>query len=598
MRFRAEVNLLISFTDLVYLQGNMQRFLSTLAIMALIQTTIMAQTITLAEATTYADQLVRLKILNEKGKKALLKQISENKVELEHSSTTSQVTYTSSKLSRGLILWFCGDAFRSGQAYRLFKQTAIEKRIPPEDSVLPRIIRLDGFGTATINDDYIHPTRSTLGGTRTRTLNDFKQSGLIDENVYKECLVKLQDGRMKDEPELVSFMAERAIYYEYYDFNRKEQESYIEKLTDNGILTKEAQRQLIASYKPYELKSIPGILAYCDRYRLVDLNSFEPDPSLIYPVIFDSIKSLLPDFDYHSLKADIKETKESDLIRQDILLSFMTGEETYSALFYHDYKRQIEVENDKEPRASKVDQDFHKGINRWLTDNESAYRLYTVNIADSGGGVYGENKLGLLLLKDGEAALISEDVNLLSRETFDNRLSKKNIATMISELSALDMFSHLSLEQIDSAKRNLASSDVNSLEEVLMQFPATVVVFDWETGNLENPYEELTKKFVAASRGALPIIHTVDEYNKGWKKAKKVKYGFTIRGKKYETMLAFKDDWLDPAFLGLIKRAIKENHIDGNLIYCMDNGQEGGYIFLNARQEAFIRNHYKGMLKE
>ena len=91
---------------------------------------------------------------------------------------------------------------------------------------------------------------------------------------------------------------------------------------------------------------------------------------------------------------------------------------------------------------------------------------------------------------------------------------------------------------------------------------------------------------------------TVDEYNKGWKKAKKIKYGFTLRGKKYETMLAFKDDWLDPAFLDLIKRAMKENHIDGNLIYCMDNGQEGGYIFLNARQETFIRSHYKGILKE
>lgn len=151
--------------------------------------------------------------------------------------------------------------------------------------------------------------------------------------------------------------------------------------------------------------------------------------------------------------------------------------------------------------------------------------------------------------------------------------------------------------EIREAKEKVASTDIGSIEELLLQFPKTIVLFDWETGNLENPYEDLTKQFEQAARGSFSITNIIDDYRKGWKKAKKIKYAFTMNGRTYETMLDFKDDWLDSRFMELLQKAMKENKVDGNLYYCVDNGQESGYIFLNSNQYKFVKEKYSDLLK-
>jgi hypothetical protein len=47
---------------------------------------------------------------------------------------------------------------------------------------------------------------------------------------------------------------------------------------------------------------------------------------------------------------------------------------------------------------------------------------------------------------------VSADVYLLSREMFDNQLSRKNIDKFINEFSTQGLFSHLSEEDTDSAR--------------------------------------------------------------------------------------------------------------------------------------------------
>ena len=63
-------------------------------------------------------------------------------------------------------------------------------------------------------------------------------------------------------------------------------------------------------------------------------------------------------------------------------------------------------------------------------------------------------------------------------------------------------------------------------------------------------------------------------------------------------MLPFSGDWLEPAFLDMIRRALKENNVDGDIYYCIDNGQESGYIFLTHDQRKFIKDNYPDLLKE
>lgn len=57
-------------------------------------------------------------------------------------------------------------------------------------------------------------------------------------------------------------------------------------------------------------------------------------------------------------------------------------------------------------------------------------------------------------------------------------------------------------------------------------------------------------------------------------------------------MIPFNGDWLDPEFLELFKKALRENNVDGNIYYCVDNGQKSGYIFLSSTQHEFIQKHY------
>lgn len=366
-----------------------------------------AQEITFTEAEVYAERLVQKDILNKKGKDALLQAIKKKSIEVEHPSKVNATSYTNTRLTKETILQFCAAAFSGEQINRLTK-SIIEQQIKPEDSLIRKQWVLGGFGMGRGGiDGYISPKRSTIGYTRSRTLEDFKEMALINDMVYQDCKQALLDSTVQDEAELTELMLNRSIYYRYYDFNLKEQKGYIDKLFSIGIISNEGKEKLINSYSRYELKTIPQMLSYSNRYILVELSDYKPDPDITYPVIFQAVQTLLPDFRYQDLKIERIEEKESDLVRIDLKLTFKIGTGVYKHIFFHDYRKQAPDTISMEKPPAHVDQDFHKGINKWLTDIESTYRLYTLNLPEKGEGYYGGKRVGLLLLKQGEAELIN-----------------------------------------------------------------------------------------------------------------------------------------------------------------------------------------------
>jgi hypothetical protein len=48
----------------------------------------------------------------------------------------------------------------------------------------------------------------------------------------------------------------------------------------------------------------------------------------------------------------------------------------------------------------------------------------------------------------------------------------------------------------------------------------------------------------------------------------------------------------------LLKKALKENGVDGDIYYCLDNGQESGYILLSSNQHKFIQAQHPDLLNE
>lgn len=568
----------------------------------LLSTNIHAQLLTVEQAEHYSNELIKNDFLTSKGKDILLQQIEKGEIEVEHPSTVKSISYTSKELSRETIIQFCYSALVTERMSRLTK-----KRMTTDDSIFPKEPLNDSLGrtydfTAGIGgkQEFIHcisPKTSVIGYTRLKTLNTFRNSGLIDEKIFNDCQAALNSKHLRDEIDLLEYMLARSIYYRYYDFNKREQLEYITSLVMHEILSEEGKNTLLNSYKHFQLKTIPEILLQSTRYVLVDLHAYEPNPATTYPIIFKAVQKLLPEFTYSNLTIQIEEEKETDLIRQDIKLSFNVDTIRYTHSFFHNYRKQNPSADDPYMEPSRVDDNFHKGINKWLTDIESPFRLYTINILDDDERYYGHRSVGLLLLKQGEDSLITKEVYLISRESFDERLSRKNIRKLLTELNRNDFFSHLTPADILSAEEKINSEEINGIEDVFFCFPKTLVIFDWETANLENPYEQITKEFMAASRGSFVVSNITDEFKKGWKKAKRVKYGFTMNGKRYEKMLNFNDDWLDPEFLELLKTALVDNNVNGQIYNCVDNGQESGYIFLTAGQYKFIQETYPDMLK-
>jgi hypothetical protein len=561
-----------------------------------------AQLITPEQAEAYAKELVKQGFLTAKGKEVLLQEINKGAIEVEHRSVVRPVTHTSTDLSREIILQFCSYAISTELMRRLSKKgMAIEKKISPKEPIEDSLGRTYGFfGGMGGRKEYIGciaPQTSVFGYTRIKTLTTFYKSGLIDEKVFKDCQAAISSKEIRDEVDLLRFMVNSSTYYRYYDFNKAEQINYITSLVKHGILPPDAKETLVNSYKDYELKDIQEILQHSPRFALVDLHAYEPNPKLTYPVIFEAVKKLVPQFRYSDLTVLILEQEESDLIREDVKLSFLVDSIRYTQSFFHNYRKANPGPNDNQREPSRVDQDFHKVFNKWLTDIESPFRLYTVNIMDDDERAYGERSVGLLLLKQGEDSLISSGPYSISRESFDQRLSRRNIRKLLDDFDANGFFTHLTRSEIDASKEKVFNGEINSIEDILLQFPKTIVVFDWETGNLKNPYEELTLELMEASRGAFKVSQITDEFEKGWKKAKHVQFGFTMNGKRYEKMLRFKGDWLDPAFLELLKSALSENKVDGQIHYCIDNGQEGGYIFLTNGQFKFMQEFYPDLLK-
>ena len=106
------------------------------------------------------------------------------------------------------------------------------------------------------------------------------------------------------------------------------------------------------------------------------------------------------------------------MIRQELQLGFIIEGKQYVHSFYHNYRKEHYGPNDEKLPEPKVDENFHKGINQWLANTGSGYRLYTIRYFNEESNQYHNDKIGLLLLKEGEALLVSDQRYLISEEQF------------------------------------------------------------------------------------------------------------------------------------------------------------------------------------
>jgi len=372
-----------------------------------------AQEISFPDAEQYAEKLVKKEILTSHGRDVLLRELKGKRLETDFRSDVIGTTHAYYGPRKENILQFCALAFGDEMMDRALHHREIEEEIKAEDSLVKSQIAFFGGPRRDGYTNCISRKRSTLGKTITRTLQDIKDIGLISDQVYQECRQGLKSGSIFYEPGLFETMAERTTYYDHYDLGKKEQVEYVEGLVRVGIMTAEQQSALLRSYQPFELKTIPEILSFCSHYLPLDFSQVEATPDKIYPVIFDSVKRLLPDFHYFNLKLEIIESKEEDLIRQDLKISFTVDSGSYSHVLFYNY-RHVVPDTSGRDKPERVNDEFSKVVNKWLTNIGSEYRLFTVDLNGKNGVIRGRDKVGLLLLTEAQAEVMTKMISDLS----------------------------------------------------------------------------------------------------------------------------------------------------------------------------------------
>jgi hypothetical protein len=606
-------------------------------------TSMIAQNLTQTQALNFAKDLYAVDILSEKGRDTLVEIIKQNKFSSGGVMMSLNGKFEPSyehDIKLSYILKFCSQAFGTAFYFRsgsgkdgdkiqaeVFKGVDYNKLSPEayeklSDELQKRKSTLEGnlIENAIVDEDsfpkgftfYMNPMsfhegkglercisqkRSALGKTRTRTLLDLLKIGLINQRIFNETLPQIQSNQLFLEAYVLDCLVKRTIYYEDFEDNKKQELKLLDQLEKYKILSKKAHESLISSYKPYEIKSKFDYLVYCNNAIVLDLKQYSLSPDVYYPLIFNKIKNVLPEFNFTKLRVKITNNDKYDktLIEQKATLSFEVNGHVYKNTFWHDFVKKTPDSLDKKENIAVVRDDFHKAINKWLADIHSEKRLYFANNAyqgEAGQPWVGDGRIGLILLDEKQFKAWGDyEPYFMQIQSHDNTFNTVGCLKIIEEYNKIGLFSHLTKAEIDSAKLKIEEAEIDSYAGILSFFPKNLVYFDWESGNLENPYEEITLDFSAASRGIFTPTDLVDNFKKDWEN-KTTHYGFTFKNERYEAELEMKTDWLDYKFKQLIDQALKEQGDETAIYSCVSNGQEGGFVVLTKIQHEYLLKYH------
>jgi hypothetical protein len=592
--------------------------------------TVNAQQITKAEAIAFAEKLHQKKILNEAGKHRMIQAIDGSNIHLSIEEYGKGITKQS-------ILGFCASAFQIEMLYRIgyreqsekkiqqqrkkkyekaaqefknnpqayekwiveqsdqqakhFKASRIEKKIPEEDRQLNYSWVSPLFGVQTGIKPVIDKTRSVFGKTRSRTAKDLYEIGLIDDRVYNDIKLQLADSTIADESQVCMVASEKTHYYEEYPSQRKQLLQLIDSLSISDVMSPEKAASLKSRLKEYELYDFDELAANCKRTLIIRKH---PDQTLTghYRRVFDTLQTILPDFRFTDLKISLDSTQGLFGPAVDFELMFNASARTYGSSLEINYLPDS-LSSDFSELMSDAEFQFHSGINKWLCDQNSPYRLYLV---------YSSGRDIVLMLLTKQQALLWQRQEHMSYITLEDHTTVFNSAAIekaIADFERIGLFRHLPQSQIDSGISKVQRRTIRSHTDILTSFRNVTLSFDWEASNLENPYEELTLKMATISWGEFTPTNVTDDFDENsFKPNAVIHYSFDFRGKHYSADLSGNDDWLAPQFFELIQTALKENHLNGHYYQCIDNGQEAGYIYLTQKQHDYLIKNYKELIVE
>jgi len=169
-------------------------------------------------------------------------------------------------------------------------------------------------------------------------------------------------------------------------------------------------------------------------------------------------------------------------------------------------------------------------------------------------------------------------------------LAKSHIDYLIDECQYLGLFDHLSTEEITIGRQIATEMPITTIPEILMCFPKMIAFFNWETSNLQNPYQELLLEFAAISRGYFVPEQIEDHFSTNRNKAT-TQFAFESNKQCYSKTFNRMGAFLSPKVLILMEQALKDLQVKGRWYICFSNPSAVAYLFLTDEQYYYLKNY-------
>lgn len=401
-------------------------------------------------------------------------------------------------------------------------------------------------------------------------LND---TGALSPPVYQQLQEELTAGRIRLN---ITLFEQAKIRMQQYERLQPEAIApYLQKLNALGILSNENLTRLLQDLSTERIESETDFIRYFDRALVLGLQNNSSDPNNYFLRIHQAIAQMLTKtgvtgIGLENFRVEILEESDPYLLNEEhnvIVSARVNGRLYQQGSYFSSFSGNGFWWQNQSTSLGQID--LHEAsqlFNKIPRDQASPYRVYTV----AGDGI-------LALTEEQAKQYFSSNW-----QNHDNSLTSDRIAEILTLFEQIGLFNQLSPAQIDSGQQRIAQTLITHPYELLKAFDNTLVVIeDWETGNTVNPYQEFTREFAAASRGAFTPTDISNEFDWGNETAGQ---SFTINGTRYSTELEFQGDWLDPEFFTFIKEVVEETSPEGKFYPLYGEYELIGYLFLTEQQ--------------
>ncbi|MGG6268453.1 hypothetical protein ACQ4M3_39115 [Leptolyngbya sp. AN03gr2] len=403
-----------------------------------------------------------------------------------------------------------------------------------------------------------------------------KQSGAISDRVYRKLQRRIGEDIQLD---LQLFDNAARLMRGDEKLELPQIQPFLDDLQRLELITSSNLTKLRRDLETGVIEDKEDVYRYLENIKIFNLQDYSRDPNVYFPQIHREVAQLLTKAGAAKLDTATFQLKFIDDDENNTLISTRVNGRNYEFASYSsqgDFSGMIDNE------------EFVWLFNKILRDQGSSYRVYTLGFFGNVGPDY--SRFAVLILTEKQAKQLQRWVYSylsIGLEDHSSAFNSDRIESILSLMEEIGLLSHLTPQQKAAGRQKISRQYINSSYEVFAAFDDLLISFDWETGNLENPYQALTRRFAAASRGAFQPMQISDEFDYDKQIAGQ---SFVLRGVRYSIKLKFDGDWLDPKFINFLDRAITQTVSDGKFYPIYAESSEVGYLFLSDRQRQILES--------